>query len=121
MLATGAVLSSPAAAFAQSAGDQQYADPLGSDTGQTTKGKSDSGSKGTSDTKAQSNGQLADSGSSATPTPTPQAATANDGTQSGKLPRTGLDPIMFVVTGAVLLLSGVVIHRLASTPAVRLR
>lgn len=106
----------PTAALAQSAGDQQYADPFG---GQKAKSKSDNGGN------SQGTGQLADRGTSGTPAPAHAPSTSSQTaapavSSSKQLPRTGLEVVMFFVTGAVLTLTGVVMLRLVARPARRI-
>lgn len=120
-LATAAsafVLASPATALAQSAGDQQYSDPLANhNSGQTQKKSSGSDNTGTQGNTNKGGNQVADAGTTATPSPDPVATTAQSGAK--QLPRTGLEVVMFVATGFVLLLTGLVMHRLVARPVVR--
>lgn len=112
----------PTAAVAQSAGDEQYADPLaGQDQGSNNSGSGSQGGSG-------ADGQGSD-GEDSTGTPVqaqddaPQA-TANSaqaaGGQSKDLPRTGLDVAPLIAIGAALLTTGLVLH-LALGPARRRR
>jgi hypothetical protein len=101
-----AILALPAASLAQSAGDDQYNDPL---KGQHSGGHS--GSKGSG-------------GNTSTPPPTTAPATqtpaassaATPGSQTStvrsQLPRTGFDVILTIELGIAMLLTGVVVQRL---------
>jgi hypothetical protein len=104
-----AMLALPATSLAQSAGDDQYQDPLAGQTG---------GNGG----KSGSNGSTGSTGStgSAPSTPAPAAATdpATSGTpqasaaQSGTLPRTGFDVVLTIELGLAMLLTGIVAQRM---------
>jgi LPXTG-motif cell wall-anchored protein len=103
---------SPAAALAQSAGDQQYADPFGNNEQNQSGGGSGGGGSGGGQ------GQAAPSASGVAPTQAQGAGTAASsatGTAaesgSGELPRTGLDAGLVAVLGAVLLLAGLALRR----------
>jgi LPXTG-motif cell wall-anchored protein len=95
-------LAAPGTALAQSAGDEQYQDPFGGD-GQNQGGGSE--------TPSASGGAA-----QATPTPTstvaPTPATAPVGTSPAaqQLPRTGGDPELPAIAGAVLLAGGVALR-----------
>jgi hypothetical protein len=109
------VLATPAAALAQSAGDEQYADPFGDGQGQ-------SNDQGSSNDQGASNDQGSSSGSgtttaqaapTATPAPAtsaPTATTAQAPPATAQLPRTGGDPITPAVAGFWLLLGGVALR-----------
>lgn len=95
------------AAFGQSAGDEQYADPF-------------------DDPPARSDGPDRVAGAPATP-PAPAGANAERGsaapaqaTAPAQLPRTGYDVELLLVAGAVLLLSGVSVRRVTRPPPARL-
>jgi LPXTG-motif cell wall-anchored protein len=99
-LAALALLAAPAGALAQSAGDEQYADPFG-DVEQPSQ---DQGG---------SNGSPAPAGD-----PTPQApasgsapATDADPGTGGSLPHTGFPALLSALLGAVLLGSGISVRR----------
>ena len=100
-LAAGAIaLAAPAAALAQSAGDEQYADPFGNV--EKKKSSSNQGSSGTQGQTGQSTGSQ------------PQAQTAQSQTQSTsstELPRTGAPAGLLAATGAALLGSGGLLRR----------
>jgi hypothetical protein len=104
----------PGAAFAQGAGDDQYQDPFGDEPSQSDGSGSGDASDGgglsdsppTVDSGSGSgSGSGADGGTTQTPdtgTPATQA-TANG---SGALPRTGSEPAMLGLVGALFLLTG---------------
>lgn len=123
VLASAVVLASPSAALAQSAGDEQYADPLaGDDSGQPAKDNSggQDNTTGQGDTPDRGNDQPADSGTSGTAAPGADSTAAPQARAGAEqLPRTGLEVVMFVVTGAVFVLTGTVMQRIASRPASR--
>ena len=123
-----AMLALPATSFAQSAGDDQYQDPLansggGSSTGHTTdrsgssgntsssSGGGSGGGSSTGSTPSTSSGtNVPTSGSTGTGTTTPSATAAQS---SGKqLPRTGFDVIVSFELGLAMLLAGLVAHRM---------
>jgi hypothetical protein len=102
-----AALAFPAPSLAQSAGDDQYEDPL---AGQPSNGSSSS------------SGGSSGSGSAPTPAPatTPPASGGSEGTApqataaaspNGELPRTGFDVIVTIELGLALLLTGLVAQR----------
>lgn len=113
LLVALAALAFPAASLAQSAGDDQYQDPLAGQTGGGSSGNS--GNSGNS-------GSSGSSGSGTTPS-TPSAPTTSGGsegtapqataaaTPSGQLPRTGFDVLLTVELGLALLLTGIVAQR----------
>jgi hypothetical protein len=92
----------PAAAGAQSAGDDQYADPFEETPAQ-------------SEPVAPTDGGASEPATTAAPAAgtTAPAATA---TGTGTLPRTGFDLVLLLVTGAVLLLSGFTVRRVLTGP-----
>ena len=120
-LATLALLTAPAAALAQSAGDDQYSDPLGSNPS-ADRGNSGSGSKQPS--HSQSPAPSAAPSSSATTGSGTSAGGSNGSgshaTASGRreLPRTGGEPGLIAALGAGLLLTGAGV-RLTLTPGPR--
>lgn len=99
-----AILALPASSLAQSAGDDQYQDPL---AGQPS-GGGDSG-KGSSTGSAPSVPTPSAATDPATST-TPQATAAQSAT--GQLPRTGFDVVVTIELGLALLLSGIVAQRM---------
>ncbi len=119
-----AMLALPATSLAQSAGDDQYSDPLagggGSTSGHitnTTGGGGGSGSSGsgggstTSGTPSSTASNVPTASSSGTGTATPTTGEAASGTPRGQLPRTGFDVIVSFELGLAMLLSGLVGHR----------
>jgi hypothetical protein len=103
-------LLAPASAFAQSAGDEQYADPFGD-------GQSQSDNQGSSNDQGSSSGggtTTAQAAPTATPAPAqapaPTATTAQAAPAAPQLPRTGGDPITPAVAGFWLLLGGVALR-----------
>ena len=98
-LAAGAIaLAAPAAALAQSAGDEQYADPFGK-----VEKKKSSSNQGSSGTQSQT-------GQSTQSQPQAQAAQTQS-TSSSELPRTGAPAGLLAATGAALLGSGGLLRR----------
>lgn len=107
LLAATAALAFPAASLAQSAGDDQYQDPL---AGQPSGGnKGDSGNNGSSGfgTAPAAPSTPTTSGGAEGTAPTAGAAA----TPSGELPRTGFDVVLTIELGLALLLTGVVAQR----------
>ena len=96
------VLALPAAAAAQSAGDDQYADPFEETPAQRAPA-------------APSGDDEASAPAAATPVGTTAAPTA---TTAGaeQLPHTGLNLVLLLVTGAVLALSGFTVRRVLTGP-----
>ena len=91
VLLAALALLAPASAFAQSAGDEQYADPFG-------------------DGQGQSNNQ------GSTPSSPPPTTTAQAPPAAAQLPRTGGDPITPAVAGFWLLLGGVALRARVRRP-----
>jgi glucan endo-1,3-beta-D-glucosidase len=123
MLLAIALLAFPATSLAQSAGDNQYQDPLAGQGGSSGSsghhsGSSGSGSGGSGSTG--STGSSAPAAAPATATPTSSAGTGTSAdptasgaqTSNGQLPRTGFDVILTVELGLAMLLAGLVSHRL---------
>jgi len=117
LLAAIAALAFPAASLAQSAGDDQYQDPLaGQGGGGSSGGSGNTGSTGSSGSSGSGSAPATPSTPS-TPTTSggsegtvPQASAAAKST-SGQLPRTGFDVVLTVELGLALLLTGVVAQR----------
>ena len=112
LLAALAALGFPATSLAQSAGDDQYVDPIPADNGSGS-----SGSTGSSGGNSGSSGSSTPSAPSTPSTPTtsgttatPQAAGAEGA--PGELPRTGFDVIVTIELGLALLLTGLVSQRM---------
>jgi hypothetical protein len=112
LLAAG-LLAFPAAAGAQSAGDDQYEDPFAPEPGQTDDGGSGAGS-GTADDESSGGGTVQPA---PTPEPAPAAPAAATTAQAQQLPRTGGDAGLLALTGSLLLAGGVAIRVRLSGPA----
>jgi hypothetical protein len=108
-----AMLVLPATSLAQSAGDDQYNDPLSGQNSHSGGGHSGGGHSGGSKGSTGTSG----SGTAATPAPaasTPSATGAAPQASAGsrkQLPRTGFDVILTVEIGLALLLAGVTWQR----------
>ena len=98
-----AVLAVPAAAVAQSAGIDQYQDPLATGHHKTQHSSPQGGSSGT-------NGNASTTAPQTTTTTDPTTHATN--TSGKQLPRTGFDVILPVEVGLLLLLSGLTLQRL---------
>ena len=101
-------LLAPASAFAQSAGDNQYTDPFGGDSGGQQ--QSSSGSQGSSSGSSGTAGTTTAQAPAPAPTSAPVATAAQSTTAAQQLPRTGHDPITPAVAGFWLLLGGVTLR-----------
>jgi hypothetical protein len=125
-LAIVALLAAPGTALAQSAGDNQYQDPFGS---QGSGGGQSGGSQGSGGGSGQSggdqssgsqsgSGQSSDGGSSqsSSSTGTTDAQTSQT-TSSRELPRTGGEPGLVALLGAGLTLGGVALRQRVRRPA----
>jgi LPXTG-motif cell wall-anchored protein len=100
MLVAALLLALPAtAAFAQSAGDDQYQDPLGGGTGTTPSGPSNGSGGG-------SGGNAGSAGTGATAPAAPKPAGSSGPVT---LPRTGFDALIPAVAGLLLLAGGAVL------------
>jgi hypothetical protein len=119
-----AMLALPATSLAQSAGDDQYQDPLANSNGgsrghitnTTSGGSSNSGGGGggggsSSPSTPSSSSNVPTASSAATGTSTPTTGEAASGTPKGQLPRTGFDVIVSFELGIAMLLAGLVAHR----------
>jgi hypothetical protein len=112
LLATALLLALPGAALAQSAGDDQYADPFG-DTQEPSNGGQSDGDQPVDD------GGADPQPSTPAPAPAPapsgaettSSATASDG---ATLPRTGFEVVLLLAAAFPLLLGGIAIRRVAS-------
>ena len=116
-------LAAPATSFAQSAGQDQYQDPLaggnGGSGGSTGGGSTGGGSTGGGSTSTTGSGTT---GTGTAPASTAPGTTAGTGTttsaptasgaQAGQLPNTGFDVIVTFELGLAMLLLGLVSHRL---------
>ena len=107
LLALALALAAPAAALAQSAGDEEYADPFAAESqaGTPTAAPSDEdtisneppANLGSGSTTASATPQAAPAAS----TPAPKAASGDDA-----LPNTGSEPLVIALLGAGLLFAG---------------
>jgi hypothetical protein len=107
-----AALAFPATSLAQSAGDDQYQDPLAGQPsgGDTSSGNSGSGNSGSgSPSTSPSTPSTAPSTSGGSEGTSPQASAA--ASSSGELPRTGFDVVLTIELGLALLLTGIVTQR----------
>jgi hypothetical protein len=102
-----AALAFPAQSLAQSAGGDQYQDPL---AGEPSGGGGHSGGSGSSGSgSAPATPSISPAPSGGSEGTSPQAsATA---TQTGQLPRTGFDVVLTIELGLALLLTGIVAQR----------
>lgn len=107
-LALVVCLAIPAASLAQSAGDQQYADPLAGQnqpsspsSGTGSQGKANPGSGSGSTPTAQTQTQA--------PAPSATQQTSDSQAAGAHLPRTGIDVVPIVLSGAGLLISGMLL------------
>jgi hypothetical protein len=116
-------LAAPSASFAQSAGQDQYQDPLaggnggssgggGSTHGSTGSGSTGSGSTGSSGSSAPSTAPASTAAGTTSGTGTTSSPTASGAQANGQLPRTGFDVILTFELGLAMLLVGLVSHRL---------
>ena len=105
-------LAIPASAFAQSAGDDQYADPFDeTESSQPAAPKEDTPSR-----------VVASPGTNtAAPTTSTSTTTTTNSTSAGQLAYTGFDLPLLFVTGAVMLLAGFTVRRAIAGPYARTR
>jgi hypothetical protein len=115
------LLAFPAISVAQSAGDNQYSDPLQGNGGNSTNGNATStgGGGGGGSTPSGSSGgggnaPVAAPNTMAQAPTTETASTAQEGspTPQGELPRTGFNVILTIELGLAMLLCGVVVQRM---------
>ena len=103
-LAAVCALAVPSSAFAQSAGDNQYQDPLGGSQGSSGasqgSGSGSSSTTGSSSSGSSSSGQATGSAGSA-------SGSASASASGRQLPRTGGEPFTIALLGGGLLLAGV--------------
>jgi LPXTG-motif cell wall-anchored protein len=129
-LAIAGLLAAPGTALAQSAGDNQYQDPFGSqgNGGGQSGGSQGSGggsgqssgdqSSGSQSSSGQSSsGQSSDGGSSVSSSTGTTDAQSSQTTSSRELPRTGGEPGLVALMGAALTLGGVALRRRIRRPA----
>jgi hypothetical protein len=101
LLAAICLLAAPAAALAQSAGDEQYSDPFGDQAGQPN----DSQDEPAAETPAEQ---------PTAPSTTGGGATASQTSDGPSLPRTGLPAAILAGSGLLLLLGGGSMRRRAA-------
>jgi LPXTG-motif cell wall-anchored protein len=122
-LLIAALLAVPGAAWAQSAGDEQYEDPFAPEPGQTEGGGSsqdDSGATGGGSSGGGGTVQpAAPEPAAPQPAETAPATTAQAPDSAEQLPRTGADAAVIALAGALLLASGLALRRRASSRADR--
>jgi Ni/Co efflux regulator RcnB len=107
LLIAASMLAIPSAALAQSAGDEQYADPFG-------QVEEPSGGQDQQTEAPDQSAQAPAAPAQTTPTTGADQAVASQETAAPTLPRTGLDAVFFTVLGSALLLAGTTIRRIAS-------
>ena len=120
VLVSLAMLALPASSLAQSAGDDQYSDPLAGNGGSTsgnvtnTSGGSGGGSSGSGggSTSSGTPTTVPTANTTGTGTATPTTGEAASGTPAGQLPRTGFDVIVSFELGLAMLLAGLVGQRM---------
>jgi hypothetical protein len=101
------MLALPASSLAQSAGDDQYQDPLAGQPG----GGGHSGHTGSTGSSGSTpSAPTPAAATSPSTSTTPQASAAQS--SSGQLPRTGFDVIISFELGLAMLLSGIVAKRM---------
>jgi beta-lactamase class A len=101
-------LAAPAAAWGQSAGDDQYQDPFGGDEGQSQGSESPDSSSSSGDQSTSTPTTQAPAPTAAPEASTAQAAPAAAASQ--QLPRTGWNVALPAVAGFWLLLGGVALR-----------
>lgn len=104
-----ALLAAPAAALAQSAGDEQYTDPFGEGE-QGSETQEPAPEPAPEPPVEQQSGVPAQTGSES-PDPAPAAEAAQEAAPT--LPRTGAPLVLLAATGYALLLAGIAIRRKA--------
>jgi hypothetical protein len=108
LLATVLLLALPGVALAQSAGDDQYADPFGD-----TEQPSDGGQSG-GDQPVDNGGSNAAPPASAAPAPAATPTGAEATSAAPTLPRTGWDVVLLFAAAFPLLLGGIALRRVAA-------
>jgi hypothetical protein len=106
-LAALALLALPAAALAQSAGDEQYSDPFG----KVENGNDNGGGGGGDVTEAPAPDTSTPAASAPAETSVESTGTAATDTTGAQLPRTGFPVLLLAGAGALLALSGAALRR----------
>ena len=109
-LAAAILLASPASAFAQSAGDDQYDDPFG-DGGQQEQPASTPEPAPAPAEPAPAPAPAATAEPSAESTPVPATGSSSSGGGGKQLPRTGAPAGLVLAAGAAMLLGGLLLRR----------
>jgi len=112
-VALSAILALPVAAFAQSAGDDQYADPFGPVEQQDDNG---SGSEQPPPVQGRTEGSAPEDLAPVDELPAaPEAVAAQTGGGGGTLPRTGFEAWLLAAIGWWMLLGGIALRRVTTT------
>ncbi|MFL5885445.1 MAG: hypothetical protein ACJ77M_10275 [Thermoleophilaceae bacterium] len=113
-IAVAWALALPATALAQSAGDNQYQDPLATPNSSTKHSSgSGSGSTGTAPSQGTSNGSSGSSGTAGASSSSGTGAASGAAATGTGLPRTGGHPVPLALIGVGLLGAGLGVRRLA--------
>jgi LPXTG-motif cell wall-anchored protein len=116
LVAAVCALALPAAALAQSAGDNQYQDPLAAPQSRGNSGSGGgSGSGSGSSTPAPSQGSSSGSGSGTAGSPGSSGSTGSGTASTSGLPRTGGHPELLALLGVALLGGGLGLRRRLET------
>jgi pectate lyase len=111
-LAALALLALPAAALAQSAGDEQYSDPFGKvENGNDNGGGGGGGGDGGDVTEAPAPDTSTPAASAPAETSVESTGTAATDATGAQLPRTGFPVLLLAGAGALLALSGAALRR----------
>jgi LPXTG-motif cell wall-anchored protein len=114
-LVAAAVLALPAGAWAQSAGDEQYADPFAPEPEQSSQEDEPAGGEPSGGAGSEPEPEPA------APAQTAQTQTAQAQPAQAELPRTGADTGWLALSGVVLLGGGIALRVRLSEPARRRR
>lgn len=112
-IAVAGALALPASALAQSAGDNQYQDPLAN----PNSGSQQRSTPAPRSAPAPSQGSSAGTSSGSAGTSTAPAAPSTTAAPASGLPRTGSDPAPLALVGVALLGGGLALRRLARAGA----
>jgi len=111
-----ALLLVPSTALAQSAGDEQYTDPV-TTTPPPSQPQSNPGSSGTGSGSGSGSSSAAESPSSSSSNDTISSSSSSDDNGSSTLPATGLPVAVLFIFGLLFTLSGRGLRRASSEPA----